>query len=221
MRLLDLVPRDIEVVAGEALAAGYRRRLRRYRYGPGVFKLDWALDGPIPWSDARCARAATVHVGGDSPRSSRRKRAVAAGAHAHRPFVILVQPSLADPTRAPAGRHTVGLLPCAQRLSPRHDRAHRGAGGAFRPGFRDRIIGRHSMDTAALEPTTPTSSAATSTAGSSSWPSCSPARRHGYTLLDAQPAHLHLQCGDPARWWVHGMCGWWAAHSALRALDRR
>ena len=92
-------------MAGGRLPAGYRRRLEGYRYGPGVHKLDWALDGPIPWRDAQTARAGTVHLGGSMREVASAEDAVHRGRVAERPFVLLVQPTIADPTRAPAGKH--------------------------------------------------------------------------------------------------------------------
>ena len=93
-------------LAGHRLPDRYARRLARYRYGPGVFKLDWALDGPIPWRAAEASRAGTVHLGGRLDDIAASEEAVSKGEHPARPFVLLVQPSLFDPTRAPAGKHT-------------------------------------------------------------------------------------------------------------------
>ena len=122
-------------IAGDRLPAGYRRSSGRYRYGPGVFKMDWALDGPIPWKAAGCCRAATVHLGGTLDEIAASERAVWHGEHPERPYVILVQQSLFDPSRAPAGQaHRLGLLPRAQRLDGRHDRrASRRRSSASRP----------------------------------------------------------------------------------------
>ena len=104
--LLDLTPRQILRIAGSALPEGVRRALARYRYGPGAFKIDWALSAPIPWRDPECATAATVHVGGTLAELVESEAAPWEGLHADRPFVLLVQPSLFDSSRAPEGRHT-------------------------------------------------------------------------------------------------------------------
>jgi phytoene dehydrogenase-like protein len=105
--LCDVGPRQLITLAGSRLPARYRRALAGYRYGPGVFKLDYALDGPVPWNAPECARAATVHLGGTLAEIAASERAPWQGRHAERPFVLLAQPSLFDSTRAPAGKHTL------------------------------------------------------------------------------------------------------------------
>src|SRR4029077_8700051 len=120
---------------------GYVRRLGRYRYGPGVFKLDWALDGPIPWRDPRCLEAATVHVGGTLDEIAAAEAAVWRGEHPPRPFVMVVQQSQFDPSRAPAGRHTgyaYAHVPNGSRVDmtgPIEAQLER-----FAPGFGARIL---------------------------------------------------------------------------------
>ena len=105
--LFDVTPRQLLALAGDRLPGRYRRRLERYRYGPGVFKVDAALDGPIPWKAADCARAGTVHLGGTLAEIAAAESAVWRGEHPERPFVLVAQQSLFDPTRAPAGKHTL------------------------------------------------------------------------------------------------------------------
>jgi phytoene dehydrogenase-like protein len=102
----DVTPRQLIRIAGDRLPNGYRRSLERYRYGPGVFKLDWALDGPIPWKASMCARSATVHLGGTLDEITASERDVWDGKHPARPYVIVVQQTLFDSTRAPGGKHT-------------------------------------------------------------------------------------------------------------------
>ena len=122
--LLDVTPRQLIRIAGDRLPAGYVRRLGRYRYGAGVFKLDWALAGPIPWRSPECSRAGTVHLGGTLDEIADIEAAVGRGEHPERPFVLLSQPSLFDPSRAPAGRaDRLGLLPRPERLDRGHDRS--------------------------------------------------------------------------------------------------
>src|SRR5438874_721680 len=104
--LFDVTPRQLLKIAGSRLPGGFRGKLERYRYGPGVCKLDWALDGPIPWKAAECARAGTVHVGGTFDEIAASERDCWEGKHSARPFVLLAQSTLFDPTRAPAGKHT-------------------------------------------------------------------------------------------------------------------
>jgi phytoene dehydrogenase-like protein len=150
--LLDVTPRQFLSLAGDALPSLYRRRLAGYRYGPGAFKLDLALDGPVPWAAEGCARAATVHLGGTLDEIARAEAQVARGQHPERPFVLLAQQSLFDPTRAPAGHHTVwaychvpngSTADMTERIEAQIER--------FAPGFRDRIVGRHVLGPAALE----------------------------------------------------------------------
>src|SRR5262249_3678859 len=104
--LFDVGPRQLLKTAGERLPPGYRRRLEGYRYGPGVCKVDYALDGPIPWTAKQCGRAATVHLGGTLEQVAASERAAFNGKHVDSPFVLLAQHSLFDPTRAPEGKHT-------------------------------------------------------------------------------------------------------------------
>jgi phytoene dehydrogenase-like protein len=150
--LLDLTPRQVLRVAGAELPGRYRRALERYRYGPGVFKIDWALDGPVPWTNAEVGAAATVHVGGSLDEVVAAEASVARGRHPDQPFVILVQPTVVDPTRAPSGRH-VAWAYCHVPASSRLDRteAIEAQVERFAPGFRARILDRHTKDTAALE----------------------------------------------------------------------
>lgn len=145
--MCDVTPRQLLALAGDRLPAGYRRSLERYRYGPGIFKLDWALDAPIPWRAAACARAATVHLGG-----TLEEIAGWEASNTGRPFVLLVQPSLFDPARAPAGKHTAWAychVPNGSTADMRD--AIEAQVERFAPGFRNRILARHVFTPAALE----------------------------------------------------------------------
>jgi phytoene dehydrogenase-like protein len=150
--LLDLTPRQAADVCGARLPPGYARRLRRYRYGPGAFKLDWALDGPVPWRDPAVAGAGTVHLGGTLDEIAAGEAAVAAGRHPARPYVLAVQPCAADPSRAPAGRHVLWAYchvpngSAADMTAAIEDQVER-----FAPGFRERIMARAASGPAALE----------------------------------------------------------------------
>jgi phytoene dehydrogenase-like protein len=150
--LLDLSPRAAAAVAGDRLPDGYRRRLEAYRYGPGVCKVDWALDGPIPWQDPRTARAGTVHVGGTLREVAASEDAVAHGRLADRPFVLLVQPTLFDPSRAPAGKH-VAWAYCHVPNGSRVDAtaAIEAQVERFAPGFRDLVLARSTRDAGEME----------------------------------------------------------------------
>ncbi len=150
--LLDLTPRQVLAVAGDRLPPRYRRALRRYRYGPGVFKIDYALDEPVPWRDPAVAGAGTVHLGGTAEEIVAGERAVARGGHPQRPFVLGVQACVADPSRAPAGKHTFWAY-CHVPNGSDVDMtgAIEGQIERFAPGFRDRVLARHVMGPAALE----------------------------------------------------------------------
>jgi len=150
--LLDLTPRQLLRIAGDELPTRYRAALARYRYGPGVFKVDWALDGPVPWRDEAVAGAGTVHLGGTLAEVAAAERDVARGRHPERPFVLFVQATVADPTRAPAGKHT-GWAYCHVPLGSTVDMtaAIEAQVERFAPGFRDRVLARHIMGPAALE----------------------------------------------------------------------
>jgi phytoene dehydrogenase-like protein len=150
--MLDLTPRQVLRIAGGRLPAGYRRALERYRYGSAAFKIDWALDGPVPWTAPECARAATVHLAGTLEEVVASEAAHVRGALHERPFVLFVQPTLFDPTRAPAGRHTAwgychvphGYTGDAvERIERQVER--------FAPGFRERVLARSVLTPADLE----------------------------------------------------------------------
>ena len=201
-------------------ARGYRRALARYRYGPGVFKLDWALDGPIPWTRRGVARAGTVHLGGTLTRSPPRSEAASSGGTPERPFVLLVQQSLFDPTRAPGGQaHRLGLLPRPERLHRDMTDAIEAQVERFAPGFRDRILARSrdgpGGDGAAqreLRRRRHQRRRCRTCASSIT----RPVARAG-PLLDARPRLYLCSSSTPPGGGVHGMCGYFAARSALRA----
>jgi phytoene dehydrogenase-like protein len=220
--LFDTSPAQLADVCESALPAGYVRRLRRYRYGPGAFKLDWALDGPIPWRDPRCLEASTVHVGGRLDEIAASEAAVWRGTHPERPFVLVVQQSHFDPRRAPAGRHTgyaychvpagsnVDLTDVVERQIER-----------FAPGFRDRILARHVMCTADLQAENPNYVGGAITGGVADlfqFFTRPVARLDPYATPN--PRFFLCSASTPPGGGVHGMCGYFAARSALRRLDR-
>ncbi|MDT4937087.1 MAG: hypothetical protein QOG80_758 [Pseudonocardiales bacterium] len=223
--LLDLTPRQVVDIAGDQLPRGYLRRLRRYRYGPGVFKLDWALDGPVPWRDERVGQAATVHVGGTFAEIAAAERAVARGSLATRPFVICVQPTVADPTRAPSGKHTLWAychVPngCPLDLTDPVEREIE----RFAPGFRDRVLARHTMPPAALQEWNENLVGGDIVGGAADLRQFV-ARPTLSTHPWATPRSGLYLCSSstPPGGGVHGMGGWHAAHLALRraGLSRR
>jgi phytoene dehydrogenase-like protein len=221
--LFDTSPDQLARIAGDALPAGYRRRLGRYRYGPGVFKLDWALDGPIPWRDPACREASTVHVGGGLEEICASERDMFRGRHSERPFLILCQQSEIDPTRAPAGRHT-GYAYCHVPHGATLDRTDviERQVERFAPGFRDRILARHAMNAADFERYNPNYRGGAITGGVADlfqlW-------NRPVTRLDPyatpNPRLFICSAATPPGGGVHGQCGYWAARSALRRLRRR
>ena len=216
--LLDVTPKQLLAMAGDRLPSGYARRLGRYRYGPGVFKLDWALDGPIPWRAPEVARAGTVHLGGTLEEIAASEDAAVHGRHHDRPFVLLVQATRFDPTRAPDGKHTAWAYCHVPHGSPRdlteeiEDQVER-----FAPGFRDLIIGRSAMGPAAMERHNPNYVGGDINGGVQDLRQLFTrpvARLDPYsTPLDG----VHLcSSSTPPGGGVHGMGGYWAAQSVLR-----
>jgi len=213
--LCDLSPRPFLRVAGHRLPAAYRQSLERYRYGMGVFKVDWALDGPIPWRAAECARAGTVHVCGTLEELVQSEQDAWTGIVSERPFVLLVQPTLFDPSRAPAGKHTAwaychvpagstaDMLP---RIEAQIER--------FAPGFRDRVLARSVMTPADIEAHNANLIAGDIGSGvvdlrqfftRPTWRTYSTPVRGLYICSAATPPGVG----------VHGMCGYFAAQRAI------
>lgn len=150
--LLDITPRQFLTIAGDRVAGHARRALAKFRYGPGVFKIDWALNEPIPWTNPDVMLAGTVHVGGTLEEITESEAEVASGHHPDRPFTLLVQPTVMDPSRAPNGKH-VAWAYCHVPNGSTRDRteAIEQHVERFAPGFRDVILDRHVMNTAAME----------------------------------------------------------------------
>ena len=150
--LLDITPRQVLAIAGERLSSLYRWQLNRYRYGMGIFKMDWALDGPIPFTNPDCHRAGTVHIGGTLEEIAAGEQAIARGHHPDKPYVLLAQQSRFDDSRAPAGKHTGWAYCHAPNGSPvdQTDRVERQI-ERFAPGFLARILARHVMNAGDVE----------------------------------------------------------------------
>lgn len=220
--LLDVTPRQLLSIAGARLPARRRRPLERFRYGPGVFKIDWALDGPIPWRDEACLRAATVHLGGTMEQIAASERDAWNGAHAASPYVLLVQPTLFDTGRAPAGKHvgwaychvpngsTVDMTDAIERQVER-----------FAPGFRDRIIARSTRDTAAMERHNANLVGGDIGGGAATLRQLICRPTFGLDPYATAIPGVHLcSSSTPPGGGVHGMCGFHAARAALRRIDR-
>jgi phytoene dehydrogenase-like protein len=216
--LCDVTPRQLLEIAGDQLTRGYRRTLGHYRYGPGAFKLDWALDGPIPWTNPTCLRAATVHLGPTLQEIAGAEREVSRGGHPERPFVLLAQQSLFDASRAPAGRQTAwaythvpngSTLDMTARIEAQIER--------FAPGFRERILARSVMTPADLEAYNANYIGGDINGGLQDlrqlFTRPVPRLDPYYT---GTPGLYLCSSSTPPGGGVHGMCGYWAARSALR-----
>ncbi len=218
--LLDLTPRQVLRVTAGRLPEGYARRLGAFRYGPGAFKLDWALSGSIPWRAPECARAATVHLGGTLEEIALAEAQVARGEVPARPFVLLAQHTLFDPSRAPPGRHTAWAYAHVPRgwygdltaaIEAQVER--------FAPGFRQLVLARAARGPAALEAENPNLVDGDVGAGESSlWQLVfrPVASRSPWTT--PVPGLYLCSASTPPGGGVHGMCGWHAARAALRDL---
>ena len=218
--LFDVGPRQLVALAGHRLPERYKRRLGKFQYGPGVFKVDWALSQPIPWANPECRQAGTIHVGGTLDEVADAERAVFEGKHPERPFVLVAQQSQFDPSRAPAGQHTGWAychvpngsgVDCTAAIEAQVER--------FAPGFRDCILARHTHGPAALERYNPNCVGGDITGGMVNlWQLFMRpvARWNPYTTPDRE---LFLcSASTPPGGGVHGMCGFFAAKAVLRRL---
>ena len=218
--LFDVTPRQLVRIAGERLSSGYQRQLARYRYGPGVFKIDYALSGPVPWKDHSCCRAATVHLGGSLEEIATSERAPGRGEHASRPFVLFVQQSPFDPSRAPSGKHTAWAychVPAGSTLDMTG--AIEGQIERFAPGFRDLVLARSTRTAAEMEIYNPNYIGGDINGGVQDLFQLYTrpvARFSPYTT----PARDIFICSSstPPGGGVHGMCGYHAAQAALRVI---
>jgi phytoene dehydrogenase-like protein len=215
--LCDLTPQQLLAIAGPQLTENYKRQLRRFRYGPGVFKVDYALKAPIPWKATDCARAATVHLGGGFDEIAASEKAVRSGRHPERPFVLLAQPTLFDPSRAALGKHTAWAYchvpngSTVDMLSRLEDQIER-----FAPGFRETVLARHVLSPSLLE-----SMDANLVGGDISGGVIDLRQmlfRPTAKLYATSARNVYLcSSSTPPGGGVHGMCGF---HAAKRALAR-
>jgi phytoene dehydrogenase-like protein len=221
--LFDVTPRQLLRILGDQFPQGYGRQLEQYRYGPGAFKVDWALDGPIPWKAPACGRAATVHLGATLEEIAASERAAWNGQHTERPYVLVGQQSLVDPTRAPEGKQTAwgychvpnaSTFDMTERIEAQIER--------FAPGFHDRVLARSVMTPARFEQHN-----ANLVGGDIAGGACD------LRQLFTRPAPRLVPYSTPVRGLyicssstppgggVHGMCGYHAARAALRGAPRR
>jgi len=220
--IFDLSPHQLARIAGDELPASYRDRLLRFRHGPAVFKIDWALSQPIPWRDAACRQATTVHVCGRFEEVLRSESEMANGRPPERPFVLVAQQSLIDPTRAPAGRHT-GWAYCHVPAGCTTDMTARVEQQIerFAPGFRDCILARHTRSPAELERYNPAMIGGDMAGGQNDLAQFlfrPIPRLNPYTTPN--PRLFLCSSSTPPGGGVHGMCGWHAARAVLRRLRR-
>lgn len=218
--LLDLTPHQLLRLGGLDLPTGYAMRLARWRYGPAVSKLDLLLDGPIPWADERVARAGSVHVGGTLREIAAAEADVARGRMPERPFVLLTQPTAADPSRAPEGRHLVWAYAHVPHGWPGDASAAIEAQiERFAPGFGERVLERIATPPAALELWNPNLVGGSIGGGSLAGTQQLVRPVLGDPYRVPTPGRVYLcSSSTPPGGGVHGMSGWHAAHAALRGL---
>ena len=219
--LCDVTPRQLLKIAGPRFTSAYRGLLQGYRYGPGIFKVDYALSSPIPWKAADCLRAITVHLGGSIEEIRQSEHAMRKGQHAEKPFVLLAQPTLHDSTRAPTGKHiawaychvpngsNVDMLP---RLEAQIER--------FAPGFRDCVIARRVLKTADLEAMDANLVGGDIGGGAMDWRQFLLRPTWRQYATSARDVFM-CSSSTPPGGGVHGMCGHNAAKMALKKLGLR
>ena len=218
--LLDVTPRQLVGIAGSSLRGLSRWQMNRFRYGPGICKVDWALSGPVPWSAEACRRTATVHVGGRLDEITRSEAEIARGRHPDRPYCIVAQPSVVDGTRAPAGNHVLwsychtpagSTVDMTSRIEAQIER--------FAPGFRDLILARVTSTAADFQRHNPNYVGGDISSGAATlWQTMfRPTVRWNPYRTGVKGVYL---CGasTPPGAGVHGMCGYWAAQTVLRDL---
>ena len=216
LTMFDTSTRALDEIAADRLTPSFRKTLQTYRQGPGIFKIDWALSQPIPWLAPDCRRAATVHLGGTLEEIARSEEAAHRGRHSDRPFVLLVQPSICDPSRAPAGQHTAWAYchvpngSALDRTQAIEDQVER-----YAPGFHDCVHARKTHTTAQLEAWNPNLIGGDVAGGL-----MSPRQlllRPGYRgYATSDPTLFLCSSYTPPSGGVHGMCGYHAACQALK-----
>ena len=220
--ILDVTPRQLVELAGDQLPGRARRALSHYRYGPGVCKVDWALDGPVPWTAEGCRRAVTLHVGGSFEEIARSEADINAGRHAERPYCLVTQPCVVDPTRAPAGQHTLWAychvpngsdVDMTERIEAQIER--------FAPGFRDLVVGRSTATAVDEEQRNPSYVGGDINAGAATLRQMvlRPTARWNPYRTALRGVYL-CSAATPPGGGVHGMCGLGAARAALDDIGR-
>lgn len=220
LTLCDTTPRDLIALAGDRLAPRFQRTLERFQPGPGIFKMDFALSGPVPWRAPECNRAITLHLGGTFEEIAESEDAVAQGRHSERPFVLAAQPTLFDPSRAPHGKHVLWAychvpngsnIDMSDRIEAQIER--------FAPGFRDCILARRAWSPASLEQMDSNLIGGDISGGAFTLRQFlfRPSLR---SYATGTPNLYLCSSSTPPGGGVHGMCGFHAAHLALRQLTK-
>ena len=218
--LLDLPPRKLLRIAGNQIPKSYRRKLDRYRCGPGVFKIDYALDAPIPWLAQECRGAGTIHIGGSVREIAEAELTVSKGSHPERPFVLLAQPTVFDPSRAPQGKHIVwaythvpngSSFDMMERVERQIER--------FAPGFEQHILARHVMTCSDLESRNANLIGGDINGGAADLFQLLARPVLSFTpYRTAIPGVYLCSASTPPGGGVHGMCGFHAATAALKSI---
>ena len=218
--LLNLTPRQVVRIAGRWLPDRYRRQLSEFQYGPGIFKVDWALSGPVPWTAPECRDAGTVHLGGTLEQIAAGEEAVTRGLHPERPFVLVAQQSCFDPSRAPAGKQTLwaychvpagSTVDMTSRIEAQIER--------FAPGFRDLVLARHTITSVELQAKNPNMVGGDIGAGANTLRQLFFRPTIRWNPYSTPVPGLYLcSASTPPGGGVHGMCGY---HAALAVLGER
>lgn len=216
--LFDVTPRQLLSIAGDQLSNFYHWQMSRYRYGMGVFKVDWALDAPIPFTAPECRQAGTVHLGGTFKEIAAGERETSRGGHSQRPYVLLAQQSLFDDSRAPAGKHTAWAYchvpngSTVDMTSIIEEQVER-----FAPGFRKTILARHSFNTVQLQQYNPNYVGGDINGGILDLGQLYTRPVFRLSPYNTSARGLYIcSSSTPPGGGVHGMCGYHAARKALR-----
>lgn len=218
--LLDVTPRQILHIAGDDLPAGYRRQLKKYRYGQGVFKIDYALSEPIPWRAAACRQAGTVHLGATLDEIARSEAQIWQEQHPERPYVLVAQHSLFDTSRAPAGQHTAWVY-CHTPRGSSEDMTNliEAQIERFAPGFRDCILARHTMTSQDYQRYNLNYVGGDINGGVQDWRQLFTRPVPRLNPYTTPLPHLFLcSAATPPGGGVHGMCGFYAAQAVLQRM---
>ncbi len=216
--LFDVTPKQLLDIAGDKFSAVYKWQLGRYRYGMGVFKVDWALDGPVPFTAKECSKAATIHLGNTYAEIAASEKTIAQGKHPEKPFVLLAQQSVFDDTRAPDGKHTVwGYCHVPNGSTKDMTAAIENQVERFAPGFKDRILAKHAMNTTQMEAYNPNYIGGDINGGIIDIGQLytRPALRISPYRTSEKGIYI-CSSSTPPGGGVHGMCGYHAAKTALK-----